>query len=152
MSSESPGKSISKKPSKTVRRKATDQTYLSLETLLMIEQQASSNGAADNGQGILYMKRALFGDVADLIRTNPKSATVMLNLLAMVYSDGVVETTLAVVADQCDMTLKDVGVAIAHLSSAGLICSVEASIEPGGPFTCLVSPGLTTADKPEVCV
>ncbi|WP_079229705.1 hypothetical protein [Pseudomonas putida] len=118
----------------------------------MIEQQASSNGVADNGQGTLYMKRALFGDVADLIRTNPKSATVMLNLLAMVYSDGVVETTLAVVADQCDMTLKDVGVAIAHLSNVGLICSVEASIEPGGPLTCVVSPGLASADKPEVCV
>jgi len=118
----------------------------------MIEQQTSSNGAADNRQGTLYMKRTLYGDVADLIRTSPKAATVMLNLLAMVHGDGHVETTLAAVADQCDMTLKDVGMAIAHLSNVGLICTVEASVEPGGPLTCVVSPGLATADKPEMRV
>ncbi|MDD2049692.1 hypothetical protein [Pseudomonas putida] len=115
----------------------------------MTEKLDLNNGAADNGLGFLRMERTLFAEVSDLIRTNPKAATVMLTLLANVYSNGVVETTQVLVADQCDMTLKDVGVAIAHLSTVGLICSVEASIEPGGPLTCVVNPGLATAEKPE---
>lgn len=115
----------------------------------MNEQHASIDGAPNDGQSTLYMKRALFGEVADLIRTHPKAATVMLTLVASVISNGAVRTTQAVVADQCDMTLKDVGAAIAHLSRVGLISAVGVSPEAGGLLTCVVRPGFATAEKPE---
>lgn len=115
----------------------------------MTEPHVSSHSAHNDEQNELYINQSLFAELEKLSCTNRSAVSVMLALVARIEDTGAVQTSQAVMAQQCKITLKEVGEAIAHLSSAGLISAVAISPEPDGPLTCVVSPDLATAEKPE---
>lgn len=105
-------------------------------------------GTDEIGDSLFY-NPALFEELGKMNQTNPHTAPVMLILVAAIDDDSAVQVTLAAVAGQCGITLQEVVKAIADLETAGLISSVETSNEPGGSLTCVVSPNLARAKKPD---
>jgi len=105
-------------------------------------------GTDEIGESLFY-NPALFEELGKLNPTNPHSVSVMLNLVAGIDDGGAVQTTKAAVAQQCGITLQEVEKAIADLETVGLISSVETSNESGGSLTCVVSPNLARAEKPD---
>lgn len=115
----------------------------------MNEQNVSTLFAADGEDEAVYANQLFLGKLSGMSRTNPHATSVMLILMSKMAGNGSVRITQATLAKECNSTLQQVDKAIADLADAGLIYSVDASIEPGGPLVCFVSPDLARAEKPD---
>lgn len=97
----------------------------------------------------LYVSRNFIGALSCSIQSNPKVVSVVLNLVSCIDDNGTVQATQAMVAQECNITLNEVTETIAHLYDIGVISSVMLSLESGGPLSCVVSPDLAGAEKPD---
>ncbi|MFY1663734.1 hypothetical protein [Pseudomonas sp. Pseu.R1] len=114
----------------------------------MISNDVSSSNPIHDQNDDIYLQPIVYEKIADLIRPSPYAAQVMLTLMMMIDKKGAVNTTQAVVAHRCNITLQNVEWAIRDLTSAELIVSVDVSSEPGGPFACLLNPDLVRGELP----
>lgn len=114
----------------------------------MNEQNGSTPYAADGEYDAVYANPLFLGKLSGMNRTNPYATSVMLILMSKMAGNGSVRVTQATIAKECNSTLQQVEKAIADLSDAGWIYSVDASTEPGGPLVCFVNPDLVSAEKP----
>ena len=113
----------------------------------MTNQDVSKPNVSDDEA--VYVNQAVYGELSGMNRTNPHATSVMLILISKMAGNGAVRVTQATIAKECNSTLQQVEKAIADLTDAGWIYSVDASTEPGGPLVCFVNPDLVRADKPD---
>jgi transcription initiation factor IIE alpha subunit len=116
----------------------------------MTEQNVLTNSSGNyNEPAAVYINQLMFARLVEASQTVRHCIPVMLALASRVDCDGIVEVSQAKLACECNITLQKVKKAIAGLTDAGLISSVEVSAEPVGTITRFLNPDLVRTNNPD---
>jgi len=84
-----------------------------------------------------------------LVLSHRSCGAILLALWSNVGEGGVVRVSQAVIAHECDVTLRRLSKELTHLVDGGWIDLVNVSVEPGGPLEYVISPLVLQVMKPE---
>lgn len=109
--------------------------------------EAASNPPAS--QGSVYFTPDAMRCALKLVLSHRSCGAILLALWSNVGEGGMVRVSQAVIAHECDVTLRKLSKELTHLVDGGWIELVNVSIEPGGPLECVISPLVLQMMKPD---